>query len=174
MVEHQPPDRVDPPWSGDERSILVGFLEYSRHTIELKTIGLTDAQAATPSVEPSILTLTGLVRHLAEVERNWFRRCFRGDGAPPIYYSEAHPDGDLDQVDATTSMAEAIDVWRAEIAIADEVLAECTDLGELAAVARHGNLPSMRWILVHMIEEYNRHAGHADFLRERIDGVTGD
>ncbi len=167
-------DRPEPDLRPDERTALTQFLDYYRNSLELKVEGLTDAQAATASCPPSILTLTGLVRHMAEVERHWFRRCFRGDDAPPIYYTDERPDGDLDLVDEHTSLARAVDVWREEIRIADEVLAMVTDLDALAARPRHGQELNMRWILVHMIEEYARHCGHADLLRERIDGVVGD
>lgn len=168
-------DRRDPQWAPDERTVLEEFLRYSRDTIELKTQGLSDAQAAAAVCPPSMLTLTGLVRHLAEVERNWFQRRFRGDAATPIYYTDERPDGDL-EVEPTTSLAESVRVWRREVAVSDDVLAACSDLDEIAATdsKRHGERPNMRWILVHMIEEYQRHCGHADLLRERIDGVVGD
>ena len=166
-------ERTDPEAASDERTTLVQFLDYQRDSLELKAAGLSDEQAATASCPPSMLTLTGLVRHLAEVERNWFRRCFAAEDAPPLFYSDERPDGDL-EVDATTSLEDSIAVWRAEVARADEVVAGVSDLGQLAAAPRHGNYPNMRWILVHMIEEYARHMGHADLLRERIDGVVGD
>jgi uncharacterized damage-inducible protein DinB len=166
-------DRVDPEFATDERTTLVQFLAYQRDTLQLKCEGLTDEQAATASVEPSILSMTGLVRHMADVERNWFRRCFEGEPAPPLYYSDEHPDGDL-EVDAATSLEEAVAAWRDEIAHSDEILESVTDLDEASAAPRHGNFPNARWILVHLIEEYARHCGHADLIRERIDGVTGD
>jgi hypothetical protein len=167
-------ERIDPHMNPDERTALWEFLRYYRDTLELKTVGLTDAQAATASCPPSILTLTGLVRHMAEVERNWFRRVFRGEDAGPLYYSDERPDGDLDLVDEHTPLAASIHDWRREIAVADEIITSVNDLGQVAAALRHGDQVNMRWILVHMIEEYARHCGHADLLRERIDGVTGD
>jgi len=166
-------ERLDPDWAPDERTVLVQFLDWHRATLELKTHGLSDAAAATASCPPSILTLTGLVRHLAEVERNWFRRCFAGEDAPPIYYTQERPDGDL-EVDAETSLADSLAAWHAEVEASAQILAGVADLGQLSAAARHGNRPNMRWVLVHMIEEYGRHLGHVDLIRERIDGVVGD
>jgi len=166
-------ERIDPDFAVDERTTLVQFLDWYRAATELKSVGLSDGQAATPACEPSMLTVTGIIRHMAEVERHWFRRCYRGEDAPPIFYTEERPDGDL-EVLPTTSLADSITIWRGEIAIADEVLAGVTDLASLAATPRHGNLPSMRWILVHMIEEYARHCGHLDLIRERLDGQVGD
>ena len=101
------------------------------------------------------------------------RRCFAGEDVPPLYYSEQDPDGDL-VVDSETSLAESIAAWRREIELSEGVLDRAGDLGELSAAPRHGHHPNMRWILVHLIEEYARHSGHADLLRERIDGVVGD
>ncbi len=167
-------ERNHPDLTPDERTALLQFLQYYRDTLAVKVDGLTDAQAANPACPPSILTLTGLVRHMAEVERHWFRRSLRAEYAPPIFYSEARPDGDLDLVDPTTSLADSIDAWQSEIVAADAILANAPDLDELATIDRHGRRPNLRWILVHMIEEYARHAGHADLLRERIDGATGD
>jgi hypothetical protein len=166
------PERVEPKFATDERTMLVEFLNYYRDSLELKSEGLSDAAAATASCPPSILTITGLFRHMTEVERNWFRRCFAADDVPPEYYSEERPDGDL-EVEPDMSLAEAIGTWRHEIAVCDAILDEVTDLSDLSTAARHGHHPSMRWILVHLIEEYARHCGHADLIRERIDGAVG-
>lgn len=165
--------RPEPDFATDERTTLTQFLDYLRATLLIKCEGLSDDQAAAATVEPSILTLTGLVRHLAEVERSWLQRCFRGMDADPLYYDDANPDGDL-EVDARTSLAEAIGTWREQVVVSDRVIAECPDLGDLALRPRHDGTPNMRWILVHMVEEYARHCGHADLLRERIDGTVGD
>jgi hypothetical protein len=167
-----PPVRTDPDWASDERTTLIQFLRYQRTTLERQAFGLTDAQAATASVEPSMLTLTGLLRHMTEVERNWFRRCFAGEAVSPEYYSDVRPDGDL-EVDATMSLATTLATWRAEIALCDAILAGVTDMAQLAeGRTRHGGRPNMRWVMVHMIEEYAQHCGHADLIRERIDGAT--
>jgi hypothetical protein len=167
-----PPDRPEPDWATDERTTLIEFLRYQRITLERQAFGLSDAEASLASADPSMLTMTGLLRHMTEVERNWFRRCFRGDAIGPMYYSADRPDGDL-EVDASTSLATTLDTWRAEVAICDEILGGVDDLGQLAeGRSRLGGRPNMRWVLVHMIEEYARHCGHADLIRERIDGAT--
>jgi hypothetical protein len=150
----------------------VQFLDYYRTTLERQAFGLTDAQAASASAEPSILTLTGLVRHMHDVERSWFRRCFAGEVIDPAHFSRERPDGDL-EVDASTSLAGAIAEWRAEIEVCDEILGRVTDMDQLAAGrSRSGGQPTMRWVLIHLIEEYARHCGHADLIRERIDGAV--
>jgi hypothetical protein len=110
---------------------------------------------------------------MAEVERSWFRRTLAGQDAPPFYYSDADPDGDFDNVD-DADPEEAFARWRAECDHARELAARADSLDTLAARTRSGDQISLRWIMVHMIEEYARHNGHADFLRERIDGTVGD
>lgn len=153
--------------------MLVGWLLRHRETLSLKCAGLAPAQLAEPSVAPSNLTLLGLVRHLAEVERHWFRRVLAGEDAPPMYYSEAAPDGDFDVAGAEAIDVEAaFAVWRAECDRADEIVAALPSLDVTGLL--HGHEFSARWVLVHMIEEYARHNGHADLLRERIDGLTGE
>jgi len=165
-----PPDRPEPDWATDERTTLMQLLRYQRNTLERQAFGLTDAQAATASTTPSILTITGLIRHMTDVERSWFRRCFDGQAIDPLYFDDARPDGDL-EVDAGLSLADTIAVWRAEIALCDQIVSTVTDMGQLAAGRSfRGHQPNMRWVLVHMIEEYARHCGHADLIRERIDG----
>jgi uncharacterized damage-inducible protein DinB len=170
-----PIPRSDPEPSTDERTMLVEFLDYYRATIEQKVDGVDDAQART-TVGPSELTLIGIVRHLTEVERNWFRAKFLGEDAP-YYYCDAD-DEDRDwhpRPDET--LADALALYRAECERAREITAAAASLDELSKVGVrwYGERPvSLRWILVHMIEETARHAGHADFLREAVDGVTGD
>jgi uncharacterized damage-inducible protein DinB len=165
--------RTDPPYAADERSMLDTWLEYHRATLAMKCDGLSDDQLRTRSVEPSSLSLLGLVRHMAEVERNWFRRCFEGADAPPLFFTETNPDGDIDDVDGADVAAD-LAAWQAECAHARTVVAAAPSLDDLGKRERHGEPVSLRWILVHMIEEYARHNGHADLLRERIDGATGD
>jgi len=165
--------RIEPPFHADERAMLDGWLEYHRGTLEHKCSGLSPAQLVERSVPPSTMSLLGLVRHMAEVERNWFRRCFAGaDDAPPIYYSDDDPDGDFDNADES-GVAEAFATWHAECEHARAIAAPAS-LDARSAAERHGETVSLRWILTHMIEEYARHNGHADLLRERIDGATGD
>nr|WP_239317064.1 DinB family protein [Planobispora longispora] len=152
--------------------MLNSWLDWHRETLAVKCADLTEEQLRLRPVPPSTLSLLGLVRHLAEVERYWFRNVLAGEGAPPLYYTEQDPDGDFDNVD-TASADEAFTTWRAEIDRARE-LAGGLPLETVGKVQRRGEDVSLRWILVHMIEEYARHNGHADILREQIDGVTGE
>lgn len=162
--------RTEPEWATDERTTLLQFLAYYRTTLQRQASAVSDAQAATASVEPSMLTLTGLIRHMTEVERSWLRRCFAGEAIGPQYYSDERPDGDL-EVDESMSVAETIAEWRREIERCDAVIADVIDMNEVAAGRSHaGGRPNLRWVIVHLIEEYARHCGHADLIRERIDG----
>lgn len=164
-------DRVDPPLLASEREMLVAWLDWHRATLALKCEGLSDAQLAERSVPPSRLSLLGLVRHMAEVERGWFRRGVGGEDAPPGYYTDANPDGDFEDVDSA-DVAEAFATWRADCDRAREIVAAAPSLDvTFSGTTRQY---SLRWVLVHMIEEYARHNGHADLLRERIDGSVGD
>jgi uncharacterized damage-inducible protein DinB len=157
---------------GDERATLIEFLRSQRLTLQLKCAGLDPAQLARRSVEPSTMSLLGLVRHLAEVERKWFRKRFAGQDVPNRYQSEAEPDGDFDGAVADQAVVdEAWDAWRDEVAFAEQFTRE-TDLSFVGQDGA-GNPISLRELLVHMIEEYARHNGHADLLRERIDGRIG-
>jgi uncharacterized damage-inducible protein DinB len=171
-----PPDedpRTDPPTTGDELTTLVGFLQWQRETLELKCSGLEARDLARRSVEPSTLSLLGLLRHLADVERGWFRRTLAGRDAPPIYYSESDPDGEFNGAVADPEIVEqAWRDWRAEIEFAGEFVGDAPNL-DVTGQHRHHGAVSLRWVLVHMIEEYARHNGHADLLRERIDGAVG-
>jgi hypothetical protein len=152
---------------------MLGFLRWQRETLELKCSGLRPADLARRSVEPSKLSLLGLVRHLADVERGWFRRVMAGQDARPHFYSAADPDGDFDGAAPDPEVvAEAWNVWRAEVAFADRFVAEAPDLDVVGNDRWRGPV-SLRWVLAHMVEEYARHNGHADLLRERIDGRVG-
>jgi uncharacterized damage-inducible protein DinB len=165
--------RTDPPGQGDERATLLGFLRWQRQTLELKCAGLDAEQLARRAVEPSALSLLGLVRHLAGVERGWFRRSMAGEDAPPLYSTAEDPDAEFTGAVADPAVvAEAWQTWRAEVAWADRYLAEVPDLDGTWTDPWRGPL-SLRWVLVHMIEEYARHIGHVDLLRERIDGRVG-
>jgi Protein of unknown function (DUF664) len=163
-------DRTEPPYVGDDRAVLTGFLDFHRDTLEWKCAGLTPEQLRERAVPPSSLSLLGLVRHLADVERGWFRRGVASEDIAPMYYSEDDPDGDFDHVDALDP-EEVFAVWRAEVRRARKVIAAAS-LDD--TFTRRGIVISVRWVLVHMIEEYARHNGHADFLREQIDGATGE
>ena len=164
-------ERTDPPYQADERAMLVAWLDYHRATLAMKCQGLGDAELRERAVPPSSLSLLGLVRHMVEVERNWFRRVLGGEDAQPVYYSDDDPDGDFDNV-GTADVAEALGRWQAECEHARQAAAAAPSLEVTGR--RRGQEVSLRWILVHMIEEYARHNGHADLLRERIDGTVGD
>ncbi len=166
-------ERRDPPYQASERPMLENWLEYHRATLANKCAGLSDEQLAERSVPPSSLSLLGLVRHMAEVERGWFRNVLADEGVPPLYYSDADPDGDFDNV-AGADVGEAFATWQAECAHAREVARGMASLDDVGLRQRHGEDVSLRWVLVHMIEEYARHNGHADLIRERIDGVVGE
>jgi uncharacterized damage-inducible protein DinB len=157
---------------GDERATLIEFLGGQRLTLQLKCDGLDADQLARRAVEPSTMSLLGLVRHLAEVERKWFRQRFAGQDVPNRYQSDAEPDGDFDgAVPDQAVVDEAWASWGDEVAFAEQFPRE-TDLGFVGQDGA-GKPISLRELLVHMIEEYARHNGHADLLRERIDGRVG-
>lgn len=152
--------------------MLEAWLDFHRITLERKCDGLSPEQLRQCAVPPSSLSLLGLVRHMADVERNWFRRALAHEDAPPHYRSEQDSDGAFNQVD-TADVADAFTIWHAECAHAREVVASFPDLDALGRDENRPGRPSVRWVLVHMIEEYSRHNGHADLLREVIDGVVG-
>ncbi|WKX74551.1 DinB family protein [Streptomyces sp. XD-27] len=169
-------ERTIPTGEADERTMLENWLEFHRETLAAKCEGLSDEQLREASAPPSDLTLLGLVRHMAEVERAWFRRVLSQQEIGPLYYSEEDPDGDL-HVSGQDTAKEAFDTWRAEIAAARESAArhalDDTGVWKRRKSPGEDRVVSLRWIYVHMIEEYARHNGHADLLRERIDGATG-
>ena len=161
--------RVEEQFIGDERTILASYLDWHRQTLLLKCAGLNAEQLKLKAVEPSNLTLLGLVRHMAEVERWWFRRRAAGLDLTDLYCTEEYEDGDFDLVpdaDAERDFA----TFNNECELARAAVADLP----LDHVFEHPRgTKSLRWVYVHMIEEYARHNGHADLLRERIDGVTG-
>ena len=155
-----------------EKAVLAEYLERYRMTFELKCEGLTAKQLATRSVPPSTMSLLGMIRHLARVEHSWTRRVFEGQiELPRLYRTEEDPDLDFNQALADDKVvAEAWDTWRDEVAHARAVY---TNLDLDALVEVHGQEVEGRDIVVHLVEEYARHVGHADLLRECIDGRTG-
>ena len=175
FVDFDADPRVEPPPVGDERATLVGFLRWQRHTLELKCSDLDAARLARRSVEPSTMSLLGLLRHLAGVERNWFRKVLAGQDPGPLFTSDDDRDGDFDGAAPDPGLvAEAWRAWRDEVAFADRFVDQAQDLGVTGKIPDPWRGPmSLRWVLVHMIEEYARHNGHADLLRERIDGRLG-
>jgi uncharacterized damage-inducible protein DinB len=166
-------ERTEPPLVGDDRELLTKFLDFHRDTLEWKCSGLTPEQLRERAVPPSSMSLLGIVRHLADVERGWFRRGVNGEDLAGIYWTEADPDGDFDNVDNATraDVDDAFATWRTEVQRAREITA-AKSLDD--TFVRRGKEFSLRWVLVHLVEEYARHNGHADLLRERLDGETGE
>jgi uncharacterized damage-inducible protein DinB len=157
-----------------ELATIREYLTNYRLTLQMKCEGLTPEQLATRSVPPSTLSLLGLIRHLARVEHNWFHRTLRGHrDVERLYWTAEQPDLDFDAArpDAA-AVDDAFATWRQQIAEADEWLDEVDELGAIVVTPRDEEA-SVRDILIHMIEEYARHCGHADLLRECIDGRTG-
>lgn len=152
--------------------MLAAWLDFYRATVLMKCEGLDDEQLRTTSAAPSPLTLLGLIQHLAEVERNWFRRVLTGEAAGPIYSDAAEPSGHDGgfEVSADSSFADALTVWQDEVARAR---ANCATREVTDTALFMGAEVTLRWIYIHMIAEYARHCGQADLIRERIDGATG-
>jgi uncharacterized damage-inducible protein DinB len=171
--------RADPPLAGDETDVLLGFLEYQRATLAWKCSGL-DAAGLRATVGVSSMTLGGLLKHMANVEDDWFTSWVQGRDPQPPWDTvdwEADPDWDWRSA-AEDTPAQLRALWQDAVARSRAVVAEALADGGLGRLSRRswpdGRSPSVRWILVHMIEEYARHNGHADLLRESVDGVTGE
>jgi uncharacterized damage-inducible protein DinB len=164
--------RVEPPLAGDERETLVGFLGWQRETFRLKCDGLTAEQLARRAVEPSSMSLLGLVRHMADVECGWFRQMLAGGADARPFRTPENRDEAFDGVRATAdAVSQAWAAFEREVAFSERFVADAPDLS-ITGEHERGEI-SLRWVLVHMIEEYARHNGHADLLRERIDGRVG-
>jgi uncharacterized damage-inducible protein DinB len=172
------PDDQDPRTAGNpqgEKATYVEYLANYRLTLGMKCAGLSPEQLATRSVPPSTMSLLGLVRHLAQVENTWFHRVLQGNpDAPRLYEDDGDRDGDFNGAVAQQAVVDdAFAVWKAEVAKAD-VWFDGLDENDLGREVPHPDGPvAIRDVLVHMIEEYARHAGHADLLRECVDGRTG-
>ncbi|MFF9198218.1 DinB family protein [Streptomyces sp. NPDC014779] len=163
--------RTATPHTADERTTLTAMLQFQRDTLAMKCEGLTPEQLRTRSAAPSGLSLLGLVRHAAEVERTWFRSIMGGEESRSPWTrpgATEWADFDVDEADAD----EAFALWRAECARARELVDAAPDLDVTGTFG--DTTYSLRYVLAHMIEEYARHNGHADLLRERIDGRTGE
>ncbi|MGP3985597.1 DinB family protein [Streptomyces sp. 3N207] len=158
------------PLVGDERELLTRYIDWYRETLLLKCTGVPPEALSERTVPPSGMSLHGLLRHLAGVERWWFRIQFAGEELPLLYYSDDDPDQDFDALDGDP--AEALTVWRAECERSREIVA-AAELDATGTHARTGRPFSLRRALIHMIAEYAQHCGHADLMRERIDGATG-
>jgi uncharacterized damage-inducible protein DinB len=156
-----------------ERETLLEYLNYQRRTLEMKCDGLDPEQLARRSVEPSTLSLLGLVRHLAKVEHVWFRITMAGEQIPRLYSTDDDRGADFDGAVADPEVVtEAWESWHREVAFAEHFVAEASSLDLMSTHPTRDPI-SLRELLVHLIEEYARHNGHADLLRERIDGRTG-
>ncbi|HEY0126711.1 MAG TPA: DinB family protein [Blastococcus sp.] len=164
-------ERVQPPLTGGERETLRAYLDWHRATLALTCDGLSDDDLRRRSMPPSSLSLLGLVRHMAEVERSCFRRLVGGEDVPLVW----SPDGDFQVAhDATgADRAEAFTAWETEIAHARRIERAAPSLDVTAVDRSDGTAYSLRLVVLHVIQEYARHNGHADLLREGIDGVVG-
>jgi uncharacterized damage-inducible protein DinB len=166
-------DRPDPPWVGEEEQMLDGWLDFHRQTLLAKCAGLDAKQLKVRAAEPSNLSLLGLVRHMAEVERVWFRVRVGGEALGRIFCTTEEPDLDFDGIDAADAEADfrvfAEEIEAARAACKGRSLNESYESRRTNGQVITFNL---RGVLVHMIEEYARHNGHADLLRERIDGTV--
>ena len=159
-----------------EKETLWNYLKHYRLTLEMKCDGLDAEQMARRSVPPSTMSLLGLVRHLAGVERGWFQEVLAGrEGLPPLYEdTPEQPDADFDGAVADPAVVEqAWQDWRDEVRFADAWMETLPEDGLGRSVPRRGDEIPVRDVLVHMVEEYARHVGHADLLRECLDGRTG-
>ena len=179
FIDLEDDPREDGPTLVDERTALVEYLRCARLTLEMKCSGLDAEAMARRSVEPSTMSLLGLVRHLAEGERHAFREVMAGQDAPRLFGSDTDRDGDFDgAVPDPQVVAEAWDAWRAEVDFAERFVAEAPGLDITGVNDRSGIGPgqgpiSLREVLLETIWEYARHLGHVDLLRERIDGRIG-
>ncbi len=179
MTDLDEQGRPEPPVAADEAGTLLGFLDFQRATLEWKSAGL-DAAGLAATVGVSTMTVGGMLKHLAYVEDHWFSRMLHGqDAAPPWDTVDWKADGDWDWHSAAEDTPEQLyAIWGEAVArsrsLTEKALAE-GDLGRLAKRARSdGRVPNLRWILTHMIEEYSRHNGHVDLIRESVDGLTGE
>jgi uncharacterized damage-inducible protein DinB len=179
MTDLDEQGRPEPPLAGDEAATLLGFLDYQRATLAWKCAGL-DAAALGATVGVSSITLGGLLKHLALVEEDWFSMCLLGREPGPPWNTvdwDADPDWDWHSA-ADDSPEQLLAFWQDAVALSRSRIEEALADGGLEQLARRtwpdGRAPSLRWIVCHMIEEYARHNGHADLIRESVDGLTGE
>lgn len=159
------------PRVADERTMLEAWLDFHRQTLLMKCTGLSAEQLKQRSATPSTLTLHGLVRHMAEVERGWFRISFAGQPLSALYSTAEQPDADFDDLESADPATD-LATFTEEVRLARAVTLG-RGLDDTFVHPRQGLTINLRWVYVHMIEEYARHNGHADLLRERLDGMTG-
>jgi hypothetical protein len=164
-------ERTGPSVTGDEREMLRAFLDYHRATLAMKCDGLDDGDLRRQSMPPSTLSLLGLVRHMAEVERTWFRRVINGEDIGLVWSDEGDYQVAYDARAATRS--EAFAAWQSEVEHSRRIEANAPSLDVLGHQARWNQDVSLRLVMIHVLLEYARHNGHADFLREGIDGIVG-
>ncbi|MEV5841262.1 DinB family protein [Streptomyces sp. NPDC048179] len=163
--------RTGPPHFGSERDMLRAFLDYHRDTLAMKCAGLTDEELRQRSMPPSTLSLLGLVRHLAEVERTWFRRVFEDHDIPLVWSDEM--DFQVAYDASASTRAEAFAAWEAEVAESRRIEREAASLDRAGYQPRWEEEVSLRMVMLHVLLEYGRHNGHADLLREGVDGTVG-
>ncbi|MGP3979490.1 DinB family protein [Streptomyces sp. KR80] len=166
-----PTERIGPPPSAGEREMLRAYLDYHRATLAMKCDSLSDEDLRRQSMPPSTLSLLGLVRHMAEVERAWFRRVINGEDIPLVWSDEGDYQVAYEASAATRS--EAFDAWQTEVNHARRIEEEAESLDVTGHEPKSGEEVSLRLVMLHLIHEYARHNGHADFLREGIDGTVG-
>jgi uncharacterized damage-inducible protein DinB len=164
-------ERIDTPTLADERETLRAFLDFHRSTLAMKCDGLSDEDLRRASSPPSTLSLLGLVRHMAEVERTWFRKVVNAEDIPLVWSDEGDYQVAYDA--STATRAEAFEAWQAEVKHSRRIEETAESLDVTAHAARWGEDVSLRLVMIHVLLEYARHNGHADFLREAIDGTVG-
>ncbi len=173
VIDDREDTRSDGPMTGGEREVLDHWLDLYRDTVVLKIAGLDAEALARRSVPPSSMSLIGVVRHLTEVEAYWLRVVLLDEqGVPDYYCTPTRPDGDFDDVEPATAAAD-VAAYQAELVTGRANATAWTDLAVPVRGLRKGKQVNLRWILAHLVEEYDRHLGHMDLLRERIDGRTG-
>ena len=164
-------NRMGPPNFGSERDMLRAFLDYHRATLAMKCEGLADEELRQRSMPPSTLSLLGLVRHMAEVERAWFRRVFEDNDAPMVWSDKTDFQAAYDA--SASTRGEAFDAWEAEVEKSRSIEREADSLDLAGYQPRWDEEVSLRMVMVHVLLEYGRHNGHADLLREALDGTVG-
>ncbi|MEV6525999.1 DinB family protein [Longispora sp. NPDC051575] len=164
------PSRAEPPQIAGEKTSLSGYLDFHRATLERKCAGLTADQLRDRPVTPSRLSLLGIMRHLADTERLWIANRYGSLDLPPLYFSAENPDGDFEDLN-TADPSAVLATWREACDLSRDIVsaASLDDLG----VRADGTSVTLRWIVLRVLEEYARHNGHADLLRESLDGSTG-
>lgn len=158
------------PRAADELTMLKAYLDHYRETFELKCAGVPADRLCQRSSPPSTMSLHGLIRHLAGVERWWFATNFAGLDLPMLFYSDDDPDQDFESLDGDP--LEAMDLWRAECERSREIVEQASSLDAVGVRERNGSF-TLRWLMLRTIAEYAQHDGHADFLRQGIDGEVG-